>query len=509
MKQFCQNRIGWQPILLLSVAIWLVWNGAVLASDATTQPLPASFQVTVDTIWVLLCSALVFFMNAGFAMLETGFCQSKNAVNVLTKNLIVFGVVSLCFWAVGFALMFGDGNAVIGYSGFFLRGLDLSPLTGENYSGVFGSLAWAGIPLDAKFFFQLVFAGAAATIVSGAVAERISFFVFFIFSAILSLFIYPTVGHWVWGGGFLQTLGFWDFAGSTVVHSVGGWAALTGAWLLGPRAGRYSQGGQGTIPGHNLAIATLGGLILWFGWFGFNAGSSMAADPAAASRIILTTNLSASTGAVAAAIVSWLATSKPDLGMIINGALTGLVSITASCAYVTTTSAIIIGFVGGMFAVFASSLFNRVQIDDPVGALPVHLVGGIWGTLAVGLFSVGPGINPWHTELSGPPLGFLMGGNIQPFLLQTVGVAIVAAFVSMSTLVSWLILQLAFGLRVPAHAESMGLDLSEHGLEAYPDFSQRIWSHNTFLPAMGSNRIKSITTTSDLVSEKEERITNV
>ncbi|MBE9067485.1 ammonium transporter, partial [Leptolyngbya cf. ectocarpi LEGE 11479] len=216
MRQFHRRRLGWRPILLLAATIWLVWNGAVIAADSAPEPLPASLQVTVDTMWVLLCAALVFFMNAGFAMLETGFCQSKNAVNVLTKNLIVFGVVSLCFWAVGFAIMFGDGNAVVGYSGFFLRGLDLSPLTGERYSGVFSSLAWAGIPLDAKFFFQLVFAGAAATIVSGAVAERISFFAFFTFSAILSLVIYPMVGHWIWGGGFLQTLGFQDFAGATV-----------------------------------------------------------------------------------------------------------------------------------------------------------------------------------------------------------------------------------------------------------------------------------------------------
>ncbi|MBT9315436.1 ammonium transporter [Leptothoe spongobia] len=497
MRQFHQSRVGWRPILFLTVAIWLVWNGAVLAADSALEPLPDSLQVTVDTMWVLLCAALVFFMNAGFAMLETGFCQSKNAVNVLTKNLIVFGVVSLCFWAVGFAIMFGDGNSVVGYSGFFLRGLDLSPLTGDRYSGVFSSLAWAGIPLDAKFFFQLVFAGAAATIVSGAVAERISFFAFFTFSAILSLVIYPVVGHWVWGGGFLQSMGFWDFAGSTVVHSVGGWSALTGAWMLGPRSGRYGQGAQGTIPGHNLAIATLGGLILWFGWFGFNAGSSMAADPAAASRIILTTNLAASTGAVAAAIVSWLVTSKPDLGMIINGALAGLVSITAGCAYVAPTSAIIIGFIGGMFAVFAANLFNQWHIDDPVGALPVHLVGGIWGTLAVGLFSTGPGINPWHTELSGPALGTLTGGNIQPILIQLMGVAIVAVFVGLSSLLTWFVLQLMFGLRVSHHAESVGLDLSEHGLEAYPDFSQRSLVSNSFLPSITSNPVQPTALTSE------------
>ena len=348
-----------------------------------------------------------------------------------------------------------------------------------------------------EFFFQLVFAGAAATIVSGAVAERISFFAFFTFSAVLSLIIYPTVGHWIWGGGFLQTIGFSDFAGGTVVHSVGGWAALTGAWLLGPRTGRYDGDGQRVMPGHNLAIATLGGLILWFGWFGFNAGSSMAADPEVASRVIVTTNLSASTGAVAAAIVSWLATSKPDLGTIINGALAGLVSITAGCAYVSPTSAIIIGFVGGMISVFAASCFNRLQIDDPVGALPVHLVGGIWGTLAVGLFSVGPNVNPWHTQLSGPPLGFLIGGNLRFLLIQLLGTVVVAMFVGLSTLLVWFILQRAFGLRVSAHAESMGLDLSEHGLEAYPEFSQRVWSLRPIFSSDKTMPMKSVTPMSD------------
>lgn len=487
----------WRPILFLAVVIWLIWNGAVLAAEGVPAPSPTSLQVTIDTVWVLLCAALVFFMNAGFAMLETGFCQSKNAVNVLTKNLIVFGVVSLCFWAVGFAIMFGNGNSVIGYSGFFLRGLDLSPLTGEQYSGVFEALAWAGIPLDAKFFFQLVFAGTAATIVSGAVAERISFFAFFAFSAVLSLIIYPIVGHWIWGGGFLQSIGFSDFAGGTVVHSVGGWAALTGAWLLGPRAGRYDGDKPRVIPGHNLAISTLGGLILWFGWFGFNAGSSMEADPALISRIIVTTNLSASTGAVAAAIVSWLATSKPDLGIIINGALAGLVSITASCAYISPTSAIIVGFVGGMVSVFAAGCFNHFQIDDPVGALPVHLVGGIWGTLALGLFSVGPNVNPWHTELSGPPLGFLIGGNLKFLLIQLFGTVVVAIFVGLSTLLIWFVLQRAFGLRVSSHAESVGLDLSEHGLEAYPEFSEHGWPLSKMFSAENNMSIKPVAPMSD------------
>ena len=263
--------------------------------------------------------------------------------------------------------------------------------------------------------------------------------------------------------------------------------------MLGPRSGRYTPDGDNTIPGHNLAIATLGGLILWFGWFGFNAGSTMAANPSAISRIILTTNLSASIGAVAAAIISWLATSKPDLNMIINGALAGLVSITAGCAYVAPTSAIIIGFIGGMLAVFSTGFFNKLRIDDPVGALPVHLIGGIWGTIAVGLFSIGPGINSWHSETSGPALGFLVGGSIQPVLIQSAGIAIVAIFVGASTLISWFILRSIFGLRVSHHAESVGLDLSEHGLEAYPEFSQRSLQLKSFFPSNKNQMVDPMT----------------
>ena len=460
------------PLMLMTTLILILFAPRAIA-QADWQPAIDQLQITLDTIWVIVSGILVVFMNAGFAMLETGVCRSKNAVNILAKNLIDFGIVSLAFWAIGFGLMFGNGNAFIGLEGFFLAGLDTSPLTNEAYRGVFSSLSWAGIPLDAKFFFQLAFAGAAATIVSGAVAERISFFAYFVFSAILSAFIYPVSGHWIWGGGFLSQWGFYDFAGSMVVHAVGGWAALIGAYLLGPRQGRYDPLRRGPFPGHNLAIATLGGMILWIGWFGFNAGSTMAADPAAISRIILTTNIAAAAGAVGAAVTAWIVFSKPDLSLIINGVLAGLVSITAGCAFVSAGSAVAIGAVGGMIAVFSSSLFDALKIDDPVGALPVHLVGGIWGTLAVGLFSVGPGVNPWHTEGAGPGLGVLLGGNLQQLWVQLAGIGIVSLFAVITTLLAWSAINLLFGLRVSAKAEQLGLDLSEHGAEAYPDFQPR------------------------------------
>ncbi|MEN9244336.1 MAG: hypothetical protein Q6K81_05520, partial [Gloeomargarita sp. DG02_5_bins_242] len=297
------------PLLILGV---LAWGTVAVAQTPTPVPSPvpapvapeidvtvikesittitgqaAAVKVAVDTVWVLLCAFLVIFMNAGFAMVEAGFCRQKNAVNILSKNLIVFGISTISFWIFGFAFMFGNGSDFIGLNGFFLAGADNSPATGDAYQGVFSALNWTGVPLSVKFLFQVAFAGTAATIVSGAVAERIKFIDFLLFSFILVGLIYSVGGHWVWGGGFLSGLGFWDFAGSTVVHSVGGWAALMGAAFLGPRLGKYTENGINAIPGHNLGFATLGCLILWLGWFGFNPGSTMAADPAAIGHIAL------------------------------------------------------------------------------------------------------------------------------------------------------------------------------------------------------------------------------
>src|SRR6185295_5593199 len=312
-----------------------------------------------------------------FALLESGFCRRKNAVNILAKNFMVFAITSLIYYAVGFGIMYGNGNGILGMTGWFV----------PDDADAFRALHWTSVPVYAKFFFQLVFAGTAATIVSGAVAERIHYSAFLIFSVVMGAFIYPVAGHWIWGGGFLSTLGMRDFAGSSVVHSVGGWAALAGIIFLRPRIGKYGRDGTPkAIPGHNMTSATLGTFILWLGWFGFNPGSVMAAHPAAISHIVLTTNLAAAAGAVLGTLYTWLRIGKPDLGLTCNGCLAGLVSITASCAYVSGPSALLIGALGGVIVVEGVLFFDRLRLDDPVGATSVHLLGGIFGTLCVGLF---------------------------------------------------------------------------------------------------------------------------
>lgn len=426
-------------------------------------------SVVADTLWVMFAAFLVFFMNAGFAMVETGFCRSKNAVNILAKNFIVFAIASVAYWAVGFALMFGDGSPYCGYLGFLLNGPDNSPATGEAYRGIFSSLNWAGVPLHAKFFFQLVFAGTAATIVSGAVAERIRFHAFIAFSFLLVAIIYPISGHWVWGGGFLADLGFWDFAGSTVVHSIGGWAALAGAIMLGPRIGKYKRDGSvSAIPGHNMSLATMGGLVLWLGWFGFNPGSTMAADADAIARIALVTNLAAAGGILAATFVAWLKIGTPDLSMIINGGLAGLVAITAPCAFVSPTSAVIIGLFAGTLVVTSVIAFDKFRVDDPVGAISVHLVNGVFGTLAVGLFAE----DIWSPGTTGD--GLFFGGGAGLLWAQVQGVFWVGLFATGMSTVCWLIVKGLVGLRVDPEEEFEGLDISEMGMEAYPrDVSRR------------------------------------
>jgi len=427
-------------------------------------------KVILDTLWVLITAFLVFWMNAGFACVEAGFCRAKNAVNILTKNFVVFGITLICFWAIGFALMFGDGNSIIGLSGFFLSGADNSPSMGDLYQGVYSSLNWTGVPLEAKFFFQAVFCGTSATIVSGAVAERIRFSAFLIFSVIISTLIYPIAGHWIWGGGWLSTylgVGFKDFAGSTVVHSIGGWSALVGAYLLGPRLGKYSKNGElSPIPGHNLSLATLGALILWLGWFGFNPGSTMSADPIKIAHIALTTAMSASMGIVASCLYAWVRIGKPDLTMIINGSLAGLVAITAPCDGVSMIGSVFIGGVAGILVVESVLFFDRIKIDDPVGAISVHLVNGIWGTLAVGLFDLNTGL--------------LYGADGKSLLVQFVGIIAVGIFVLFTAIIAWLVIKVTVGLRVDTSEEYLGLDKSEMGLEAYPE--ERIIPEYTIAP---------------------------
>lgn len=335
----------------------------------------------------------------------------------------------------------------------------------DFYWGVFSAISWAGVPLMAKFFFQLVFAGTAATIVSGCVAERIHYKSFMVFALFIGAVSYPITGHWIWGGGWLSTLEtpFWDFAGSTVVHCVGGWAGLAGIIVLGPRLGKFrSNGTIQPIPGHSMALGFIGAMVLWFGWFGFNPGSTMAVDPAAISKIVITTNMACAAGMVVATIVAWIVLGKPDFSMTVNGSLAGLVAVTAPCAWVSPISAVIIGSVGGALVVFAVLLFDKLKIDDPVGALSVHLVNGIWGTLAVGLFSEGAD--------GGPAKGLFLGGNASQLTTQLTGLAAVAAFTFAGSMVVWILIRVTLGLRVDAEDEVAGLDVTEMGMEAYNGF---------------------------------------
>ncbi|MEM9162326.1 MAG: ammonium transporter [Cyanobacteria bacterium P01_F01_bin.4] len=439
-RSFSWAWLACAPIALLIVA---AWSTAAHAQEGELSP--DDVQIVLNNIWVLVAAILVIFMNAGFGMLETGFCRQKNAVNILSKNLLVFALATVSFWAIGFGLMFNAGNPVFGTGNFFLSGL-----------AVDDTETFASLTPPVFFLFQAAFAGTAATIVSGAVAERVKFIDFIIFSLLLTAIAYPITGHWVWGGGWLSTMGtpFSDFAGSTVVHSVGGWAALTGAAILGPRIGKYQDGQVSAIPGHNMSIATLGCLILWIGWFGFNPGSQLAAD-LAVPYIAVTTNLAAAAGGIAATFTAWALSGKPDLSMIINGILAGLVGITAGCAGVSYWGAVIIGLVAGVLVVFSVGFFDSIKIDDPVGATSVHLVCGIWGTLAVGIFDTSAGL--------------FVAGPAQ-LISQIIGIIAIGAFTVVATSVFWFILKATLGIRVTAEEELKGLDIGEHGMEAYSGF---------------------------------------
>jgi Amt family ammonium transporter len=415
----------------------------------------------LDTVWVLVTAFLVFWMNAGFGCVEAGLCRAKNATNILGKNFVVFAFSALAYWAIGFGLMFADGTPFVGLGGWFLHGADNSPAMADAYQGVFSSLNWTGVPLLAKFFFQLVFAGTAATIVSGCVAERIHYKSFMVFTLVLVGLSYPITGHWIWGGGWLAKMGFWDFAGSTVVHCVGGWAGLAGILVLGPRMGKYkADGSVQPIPGHSMALVFIGALILWLGWFGFNPGSTMAANPNAIAHVAMTTNMGCVAAIISSTIMAWLLLGKPDFTMTVNGALAGLVAITAPCAFVSVESAVLIGFIGGLLVVPAVLFFDRLKIDDPVGALSVHLVNGIWGTLSIGLFGTvaAPG---------GGPDGLFSGGGMTSLITQATGVAAVGAFTFGLSFVAWFLIKAVIGLRVTPAEEHIGLDLSEMGMEAY------------------------------------------
>ncbi len=446
--------------LFLTTALSFVWISGAWAGEGISTPEANAAAIDIvqthaNYLWTLIAACLVFFMQAGFALVEAGFTRAKNSINIMMKNLMDFSMGTLAFWAVGFGLMFGaSGTGLFGTSGFFLSDFSVD-----------------GDPWVLAFWmFQVVFAATAATIVSGAMAERTKFSGYLIYSAFISGLIYPVFGSWAWGGlfkggGWLEGLGFIDFAGSTVVHSVGGWAALAGTLVLGPRLGKYGKDGAiRPILGHNMPLAALGVFILWLGWFGFNPGSTTTADTSIA-MIFVNTNLAAATGAVFAMATSWIRFKKPEVGMSLNGALAGLVGITAGCANVSPSGSIVIGAVAGILVVLSVLFFERIRVDDPVGAVSVHGVCGAWGTLAAGIFNMG-----------GTSLGII---GVQLLgILACFGWTFVAAFILFKTIA------VTVGLRVSAEEEMEGLDFSEHGGSAYPDFE--VLSHS----GIGSRRGK-------------------
>ncbi len=417
-----------------------------LAQDAAAPTFDEIGPYILTTLLFLVAGFLVFFMAAGFAMLEAGLVRSKNVAMQLTKNIALFGIASIAYWAIGFNLMYpGDGWSIAGWLGPFFSITTLEPV---GLAAADATLDYASVASD--FFFQLMFVAATASIVSGALAERIKLWPFLAFVAILTGVLYPISGSWQWGGGWLSEAGFSDFAGSTVVHSVGGWAALAGAIVLGPRLGKYKDGKTIPMPGSNLALATLGMFILWLGWFGFNGGSQLAAgtvgDITDIGRIFANTNMAAASGAVVALIVTQLMYKKADLTMVLNGALAGLVSITAEPLAPSLFGSLLTGAVGGVIVVVAVPLLDKFKIDDVVGAIPVHLLAGIWGTLAVGFYT----------------------GD---FGAQITGILAYGIFTFVASLVIWYILKMVIGIRVSEEAEINGLDMSELGMEAYPEFS--------------------------------------
>ncbi len=433
-------------LFLISSLFTLVGASVAFAADAeptilTNKEAIDLVQTHANYLWTLVAASLVFFMQAGFAMVEAGFTRAKNAINIMMKNLMDFSIGSLAFWAIGFGLMFGaTTTGWFGTSGFFLS--DFTP---------------AGDPWVLAFWmFQVVFAATAATIVSGAMAERTKFSGYIVYSMIVSAVIYPIFGSWAWGSllngnGWLEGFGFIDFAGSTVVHSVGGWAALAGAIVLGPRIGKYTKDGKARpILGHSMTLAALGVFILWLGWFGFNPGSTTTADKSIA-MIFVNTNLAAAAGAVLAMITSWIKFGKPEVGMSLNGALAGLVGITAGCANVTPGSSIIIGAVAGVLVVLSVLFFDKIKIDDPVGAVSVHGVNGAWGTLAAGIFNIG-------------------GTSMSIIGVQLLGIVACFAWTFPMAFIMFKIISSTIGLRVSAEEEIEGLDHTEHGGVAYPDF---------------------------------------
>jgi len=452
IRGFSSNRsMLWLATVPLALFGLGIFNLSAHAADL--PELNAAFLA--NNLWLLIATILVIFMNAGFAMVEAGMCRSKNAVNILAKNLFVFALAVTSYWFIGYSLMYG-GSVADGW--LYFGGLFFDPTVTADM------VTDAGLVPTVDFLFQSAFAGTAATIVSGLVAERVKFGEFVVFAVVLTAFIYPIAGSWKWNGGWLDSLGFVDFAGSSIVHSVGAWAGLVGAMLLGPRIGKYSDGKPQAMPGHNMAIATLGALVLWIGWYGFNPGSQLAMDQWVP-YVAVTTTLAAAAGAIGATIVSTLTSGKPDLTMIINGILAGLVSITAGCGDMTLAGAWFAGLVGGIIVVFSVAALDAAEIDDPVGAFSVHGVCGVWGTVVIGL---------WGTAVQGDGagMGLFNGGGITLLLVQALGAAAYAIWTLVTCWIAWSVIGGLFGgIRVSDEEETQGLDIGEHGMEAYPDFA--------------------------------------
>ncbi|MDI6901890.1 MAG: ammonium transporter [Anaerosomatales bacterium] len=440
-------RKGMLPLSLgLAAILVLAIPAFAFAADPTgAATLEADPGAPVDFIWMLVAAFLVYFMQAGFAMVEAGFCRAKNATNLMMKNLMDFVMGSLAYFVVGWAFMYGaDKAGLIGTSQFLLGG--------DAYD----------VTVYRDFMFQVVFAATAATIVSGAVAERLKFKSYLIYSVIISAVIYPIYGHWVWGGGWLSSLGHHDFAGSGVVHALGGLIGLAGAVVLGPRFGKYDKNGKPrAIPGHSIPLAALGVFILWFGWFGFNPGSTLSGHDLRMAVIALNTNMAAAAGAASALLLIYMKTKKFDIGMALNGALAGLVGITAPCAVVSGGGAVLIGLVAGVLVVVSILTVENLGVDDPVGAFSVHGVNGIWGLIAVGLFADGT---------YGDITGLFYGGGADQLWAQLAGVGTVIAWAFGLGFVMFKLMDMIMGIRVSPEEELAGLDIDEHGSSAYPNF---------------------------------------
>ena len=455
IRGFKSNRsmlwLGCVPLALFGLGIFNL--------SARAAEMPAlSAQFLANNLWLLVATILVIFMNAGFAMVEAGMCRQKNAVNILAKNLFVFALAVTAYWFCGYSLMYGDPVAA---GWLYFNSLFFDPtVTPEIISS-------DGLVPTVDFLFQAAFAGTAATIVSGLVAERVKFGEFVIFALVLTAVIYPISGSWQWNGGWLSEMGFIDFAGSSIVHSVGAWAGVVGAMLLGPRIGKYVNGKTQAMPGHNMAIATLGALILWIGWYGFNPGSELQMDQYVA-YVAVTTTLAAAGGAIGATVISTLTSGKPDLTMIINGILAGLVSITAGCGNMTMVGSWVAGLIGGIIVVFSVAALDAAGIDDPVGAFSVHGVCGVWGTVVVGLWGV-KGMSPEDFSVG---IGLFNGGGFSQLGIQALGAGAYAIWALVTCWIAWSVIGALFGgIRVTEEEEINGLDIGEHGMEAYPDFA--------------------------------------